>query len=108
MFRSIRRILSLPADTRLFTGHDYRPGGREALWESSVAGQRAHNVFVRESVTEDDFVERRRTRDQQLDPPVLILPSLQVNIRAGRLPEPAANGIRYLRIPLNQLGRRNP
>lgn len=106
LVRSIRRILSLPADTRLFTGHDYRPGGREARWESTVVEQRAHNVFIRDSVTEDEFVERRRARDQELGAPVLILPSLQVNIRAGRLPEPAANGIRYLRIPLDQLGRR--
>lgn len=104
LFRSIRRILSLPPATRLFMCHDYRPGGREPLWESTVAEQRACNPLVHDGVTEADFVEERRKRDATLAAPVLILPSLQVNIRAGHLPEPAGNGIRYLKIPLNQLG----
>ncbi len=105
LYRSMRRILSLPPGTRLFTCHDYRPGGREARWESTVAEQREANVLIRDGVSEDEFVAQRDARDRKLAAPVLILPSLQVNIRAGRLPEPAANGIRYLRIPLNQLGQ---
>ena len=105
LYRSIRKLLALPPSTRLFTGHDYRPGGREARWESTVAGQRAANPLVRDGIGEDDFVRQREARDRELAAPVLILPSLQVNIRAGRLPEPAANGIRYLKLPLDRFGR---
>jgi glyoxylase-like metal-dependent hydrolase (beta-lactamase superfamily II) len=105
LHRSIRRLLDLPPGTRLFTGHDYRPGGREARWISTVAEQRAGNLMVRDGIGEDEFVSRREARDLTLAAPVLILPSLQVNVRAGRLPEPAANGIRYLKIPLDRLGR---
>lgn len=104
LFHSIRRILSLPPATRLFMCHDYRPGGREPLWETTVAEQRARNLLAHDGVTEGDFVQERRQRDAKLAAPVLILPSLQVNIRGGHLPEPAGNGIRYLKIPLNQLG----
>lgn len=105
LHRSIRRLLDLPPATRLFTGHDYRPGGREARWESSVAQQRADNPMANDRIDEDDFVRRREARDRELAAPVLILPALQVNIRAGRLPEPAPNGIRYLKLPLDRLGR---
>ncbi len=105
LYRSIRRLLALPADVRLFTGHDYRPGGREARWESTVAQQNADNPMVNERIGEDEFVAKRQARDRELAAPVLILPSLQVNIRAGRLPEPAANGIRYLKLPLDRFGR---
>lgn len=104
LYRSIRRILSLPEDTRLFMCHDYLPGGRAPQWETTVAAQRAQNLMVRDGITEEDFVQARRERDARLAAPVLILPSLQVNIRGGHLPEPAGNGIRYLKIPLNQLG----
>ncbi len=103
LYRSIRRILALPPQTRLFMCHDYPPGGREPTWETTVAAQRAGNVMARDSIGEDEYVQRRETRDATLAAPVLILPSLQVNIRAGHLPEPAANGVRYLRIPLDQL-----
>lgn len=105
LYRSIRRILDLPPQTRLFMCHDYQPGGREPRWETTVEEQRRLNLWVHDGITESEFVARRRARDRELDAPVLILPSLQVNIRAGHLPEPASNGIRYLKIPLDQLGK---
>jgi glyoxylase-like metal-dependent hydrolase (beta-lactamase superfamily II) len=104
LFRSARRILELPPDTRLFTGHDYPSPGRAAMCESSVAAQRRGSAWVGDGVSEDDYVARRRARDRTLALPSLILPALQVNIRAGRLPESSANGIRYLRIPIDQFG----
>ncbi|TJY59852.1 MBL fold metallo-hydrolase [Sinimarinibacterium sp. CAU 1509] len=106
LYRSIRRILELPPETRLFMCHDYQPGGRAPQWETTVAAERSGNVLVHEGVDEDAFAAVRSERDRKLPAPVLILPSLQVNIRAGRLPEPAANGIRYLKLPLDQLGGR--
>ena len=105
LYHSIQRILALPPQTRLFMCHDYLPGGREPLWETTVAAQRAQNLMVRDGVTEVDFVQDRKRRDAGLAAPALILPSLQVNIRAGHLPAAEANGIQYLKIPLNQLGR---
>lgn len=105
LYRSIRRILGLPAQTRLFMCHDYLPGGRPAAWETTVAEQRARNLLIHDGVAEGDFVAERRARDSKLAAPALILPSLQVNIRGGHLPEAEANGIRYLKIPLNQLGK---
>lgn len=104
LFRSIRGLLDLPPRTRMFMCHDYLPGGREPRWETTVAEQRRDNLWVRDGVSESEFVARRRERDRELAAPVLILPSLQVNIRAGHLPEPSSNGIRYLKIPLDQLG----
>lgn len=104
LYRSIHRILAMPAHTRLFMCHDYRPGGREPRWETTVEEERTLNLWVRDGVSESEFVSRRRQRDRELDAPALILPALQVNICAGKLPEPAGNGIRYLRIPLDQLG----
>ncbi|MGB0955482.1 MAG: MBL fold metallo-hydrolase [Panacagrimonas sp.] len=104
LYRSIRRILDFPEHTRLMMCHDYQPDGRAPRWESTVGEQAKHNQWIASGVREDDFVRRRKARDATLAAPVLILPSLQVNIRAGRLPAAAANGIRYLQIPLNQLG----
>lgn len=101
LYRSIKRLLSLPTDTKLYMCHDYQPGGRELRYVTSVAEERAHNIHVHEGVSEEAFVAMRSARDKQLDMPVLILPSVQVNMRAGRLPEPEDNGIRYLKIPLN-------
>lgn len=102
LFRSIRRLLTLPPQTRLFLCHDYKaPGRDEYRWESSVAQQRADNVHVHDGISEDDFVAMREARDATLAMPRLILPSIQVNMRAGHLPEPADNGIRYLKIPLD-------
>jgi glyoxylase-like metal-dependent hydrolase (beta-lactamase superfamily II) len=101
LYRSIRRILSLPPDTRLFMCHDYKTAGRDRYaWETSVAEQRARNVHIHDGVTEDEFVAMRQKRDATLDAPALLLPSIQVNIRAGRLPEAESNGVRYLKIPL--------
>jgi glyoxylase-like metal-dependent hydrolase (beta-lactamase superfamily II) len=103
LYRSIRRILDLPPETRLFTCHDYQPGGRAVAWEASVAQQRQSNIHIHEGVTESDFVTMRQTRDRTLSVPDLLLPAVQVNIRAGRLPKPEANGQRYLKLPLNAL-----
>lgn len=104
LYRSIRRILSLPPATRLFMCHDYKaPGRNEYAWETTVAAERETNVHIRDGVTEDEFVARRTERDRTLAAPVLLLPSVQVNIRAGRMPTPEANGVSYLKIPLNAL-----
>ena len=102
LYESIQKILALPDDTRLFMCHDYKaPGREEFAWETSVAEQRAHNVHISEGVSQDEFVRMREERDSQLGMPKLILPSLQVNLRAGDLPEPEDNDIRYLKIPLD-------
>jgi glyoxylase-like metal-dependent hydrolase (beta-lactamase superfamily II) len=103
LYRSIRRILDLPGETRLFTGHDYAPGGRAFAWESTVAEQRAANVHVHDGVDEDAFVAMRTARDATLDFPRLILPSVQVNMRAGHMPPAEDNGVRYLKIPIDRL-----
>lgn len=104
LYRSIRRLLSLPRETRLFLCHDYKaPGRDEYLWESTVGAQRDANIHVHDAVTEDQFVEMRTSRDATLDMPMLILPSVQVNIRGGRLPEPESNGVSYMKIPVNAL-----
>ncbi|NML18183.1 MBL fold metallo-hydrolase [Azohydromonas caseinilytica] len=103
LYRSIRRLLALPAATRMFVCHDYPPKGREAAWETTVAEQRAKNLHVHDGVSEDEFVALRQARDATLEVPTLILPSIQVNVRAGRLPPPDDNGVAYLRIPLNAL-----
>jgi glyoxylase-like metal-dependent hydrolase (beta-lactamase superfamily II) len=101
LYRSIRRILALPPETRLFMCHDYRPGGRPLRWETTVAEQRAHNIHVRDGIDEDAFVAMRTARDRTLDMPALILPSVQVNMRAGRFPPPDSNGVSYLKLPVN-------
>lgn len=103
LWHSIQRIMALPEDTRLFTGHDYMPGGREPKWESTVAEQRGKNTHLVKARTEEEFVTLREARDRELPMPKLILHSLQVNIRGGRLPEPEHNGKRYLKIPLDAL-----
>ena len=103
LYQSVRKLLSLPAETRLFMCHDYPPEGRAAQWECTVADQRARNIHVHDGVSEAAFVAMRTKRDAGLAMPVLILPSVQVNIRAGELPPPEANGVSYLKIPLNAL-----
>ncbi|MBV5285979.1 MAG: MBL fold metallo-hydrolase [Methyloversatilis discipulorum] len=103
LYRSIRTLLSLPPDTRLFMCHDYMPDGRAPRWETTVADERAHNIHVHDGISEEDFVAMRTARDATLDMPVLILPSVQVNMRAGHLPPPEDNGTRYLKIPLDAL-----
>lgn len=103
LFRSVGRILSLPPQTRLFMCHDYLPNGRELMFMTTVAEQRASNIHVREGIGEDAFVEMREKRDATLDMPVLILPSVQINMRGGNLPEAEDNGVRYLKVPINAL-----
>ncbi|SEJ68161.1 MBL fold metallo-hydrolase [Pseudomonas sp. NFR16] len=103
LYRSIGRILSLPPQTRLFMCHDYLPNGRELMYMTTVAEQRASNIHIREGIDEDAFVEMREKRDATLEMPVLILPSVQINMRAGHLPEAEDNGVRYLKIPINAL-----
>lgn len=102
LYRSVQRVLALPPTTRLLLCHDYRPGDRALLWHTSVAEQRATNVHVHEGTTEATFVALRQARDATLAMPALMLPAVQVNLRAGQLPEPDAHGVRHLRIPLNQ------
>jgi glyoxylase-like metal-dependent hydrolase (beta-lactamase superfamily II) len=103
LWRTIQRILGLPDDTRLFSGHDYMPGGRAPAWESSVASQKAGNVHLLQTRNEDEFINLRQARDARLPMPKLILHALQVNMAGGRLPAPEGNGIRYLKIPLDAL-----
>ncbi len=101
LYRSINKVLSLPPETRLYMCHDYQPGGREVQFVSNVADERAKNIHVRNGISEEEFVAMRHTRDATLAMPTLILPSVQVNMRAGQLPEPEGNGTRYIKIPLN-------
>lgn len=104
LYHSIRRLFDLPANTRLYLCHDYPPADREPRAESSLVDQVQRNIHVGADKAEEDFVAMRTQRDATLAPPRLILPALQVNIRAGELPPPDANGIRYLRLPLDQIG----
>lgn len=103
LYASTRKILSLPPETRLFMCHDYPPTDRPVAFETTVAAQRAHNIHVHDGITEDQFVEMRTKRDATLEMPVLILPAVQINIRAGELPPQESNGVAYLKIPLNAL-----
>ena len=103
LWNSIQRIMALPNHTRLFTGHDYCPAGRKPRWESTVAQQRAENIHLTKAKTEQEFVSLREKRDREMPMPKLILHSLQVNLRGGRLPQPESNGRSYLKIPLNAL-----
>ncbi len=101
LFRSIKKLLALPPETRLWMCHDYKAPGRDGFaWQSSVAEQRAHNPHVKDGVSEDEFVAFRHARDAKLAAPTLLLPSIQVNIRAGRFPAAESNGVRYLKIPV--------
>lgn len=101
LYRSINKVLSLPPQTQLYMCHDYQPGGREVRFVSTVAEERASNIHVHDGISEDAFVAMRDTRDRMLGMPTLILPSVQVNMRAGELPPAEDNGVRYLKIPLN-------
>jgi glyoxylase-like metal-dependent hydrolase (beta-lactamase superfamily II) len=104
LYRSIRKIFALPPETRLFMCHDYKaPGRDEYRWETTVAEERAKNVHVHDGISEDEFVAMRKSRDATLGMPRLILPSVQVNMRAGELPPPEANGARYLKLPVDAL-----
>ena len=104
LFQSIRRLLNLPDATRIFLCHDYKaPGRADYAWETTVKRQRESNVHVKDGTSEDEFVEMRTTRDNLLAMPSLIMPSVQVNIRGGRLPEPESNGVSYIKIPVNAI-----
>ena len=103
LYRSIRKLLALPPETAMYVCHDYPPANREAQFQTTVAEQRRRNIHVRDGITEDQFVALRKARDSTLEMPALILPSIQVNVRAGRLPPADDNGVAYLRIPLNTL-----
>lgn len=103
LYRSIQRLLALPRDTRLFVCHDYPPATRDPQWETSVEAQRLYNIHVGAGKSEDEFVAMREARDATLGMPTLILPAIQVNIRAGKFPDAAGNGTTYLKIPLNAL-----
>jgi len=101
MYASIQRLLALPGETRVFVCHDYPPPGRSAAWQTTVEDQRLHNVHIKNGISEQEFVAFRTQRDKGLALPALILPSIQVNLRAGHLPETENNGTRYLKIPLD-------
>ena len=103
LYASIRRLLALPPETTMYVCHDYPPASRAAHWQTTVAEQKANNIHVRDGIGEDEFVAMRLARDATLDVPTLILPSIQVNVRAGQLPPVDENGVSYLRIPLNAL-----
>jgi glyoxylase-like metal-dependent hydrolase (beta-lactamase superfamily II) len=103
LYRSIRKLMTLPPETMIYVCHDYPPADRQARWQTTVAEQRARNIHVHDGVTEEEFVAMRKARDATLEVPTLILPSIQVNVRAGRLPPSDDNGVAYLRIPLNAL-----
>ena len=103
LYRSIRRLLDLPPQTRMYVCHDYPPNTREARWETTVGEQREKNIHVRDGITEEGFVAMRKARDATLEVPTLILPAIQVNVRAGQMPPAEDNGVAYLRIPINAL-----
>ncbi|KIF81937.1 MBL fold metallo-hydrolase [Noviherbaspirillum autotrophicum] len=103
LYRSINKVLSLAPHTKLYMCHDYQPGGRDVQFVCTVADERAANIHVRDGISEDEFVAMRTARDATLDMPVLLLPSVQINMRAGQLPEPEGNDIRYLKIPVDAI-----
>lgn len=107
LYDSIQKLYALPDDTRVFVGHDYQPNGREVRWETTIARSKAENPQLDARTRREDFVRMRNARDATLAAPRLLFPSVQVNIRAGRLPEPHENGTRYLVVPLNFLRRAN-
>ena len=103
LYRSIKRVLALPPQTRLFMCHDYGPNGREIRWETTVGDERANNIHVRDGVSEEEFVTMRKARDATLAMPRLIMPSIQVNMRAGELPPADSSGKHFLKVPINVL-----
>ena len=103
LYRSMQRILALPEETRLYHCHDYAPGGRDYAWESTVGQQKRENIHLKDGKSEQDFVAFRDERDATLSMPALILPAVQVNMRAGHMPPPEDNGVSYLKLPVNKL-----
>jgi hypothetical protein len=105
LFRSVQKLYALPAETRVFVCHDYAPGGRQPRCETTIAEQRTSNIHLKADTPEGEYVAMRRARDATLDVPNLIIPSVQVNIRAGHMPPAESDGVSYLKVPLNVLGR---
>ena len=103
LYKSIKKVLELPSETKLFICHDYGPGGRDIAWETTVGEQRKNNVHVKDGISEDEFVKTRETRDASLSMPKLIVPATQINMRAGSLPEEENNGVSYIKLPINKL-----
>lgn len=103
LYKSVHKLFNMPSDTRLFMCHDYPPSDRQPVWETTVGEQRKKNIQINDSISEEQFVKMRSVRDATLEMPTLILPSIQINIRAGELPNAENNGISYLKIPLNSL-----
>lgn len=103
LFQSVQRLYALPPETKLYLCHDYMPGGREAIWQTTVGAERDGNIQLSAATGEGDFVAFRKQRDATLNMPALILPSVQVNVRAGEMPKPEANGVSYLKVPVNAL-----
>jgi glyoxylase-like metal-dependent hydrolase (beta-lactamase superfamily II) len=103
LYHSIEKILALAPDTRLFVCHDYGPGGRPIAWQTTVAEQRARNIHVHQGMAEAEFVKIRTERDKTLKVPKLLIPSIQINMRAGEMPPPEDNGVSYIKIPLNRI-----
>jgi glyoxylase-like metal-dependent hydrolase (beta-lactamase superfamily II) len=103
LYKSVHKLFDMPSDTRLFMCHDYPPSGREPIWETTVGEERKKNIQINDSISEEQFVKMRSKKDATLEMPTLILPSIQINIRAGELPNAESNGISYLKIPLNSL-----
>ncbi len=106
LYQSIQKLLAFPAETKIFVCHDYPPQSRPPQWQTTVARQRAENIHVHDGISEEAFVAMRHARDATLDLPTLIIPSIQVNVRAGAMPPPEDNGVRYLKVPINTLGVR--
>lgn len=108
LYRSVQKLYSLPLDTRVFVCHDYSPGGRAPLAETTIRAQREGNIHLKADTTEQDFIAMRRQRDATLDVPNLIIPSVQLNIGAGHMPPAGPDGVSYLKVPLNRIGRPLP
>jgi glyoxylase-like metal-dependent hydrolase (beta-lactamase superfamily II) len=103
LYASLRRILALPAETRIYVCHDYQPGGRAPAWQTSVGEQLVGNIHLRDGIDEVAFVALRTERDRKLPPPALLIPSVQVNMQAGNFPPAEANGVSYLKLPIDRL-----
>ena len=101
LYASAKKLVSLPDETRVFVGHDYGPGGRPIAWETTIAAEKQSNIHVADGINLEEFVRMRETRDAQLNLPGMIIPAIQINMRAGKLPEPSENGVSYLKTPIN-------
>ena len=101
LYTSAKKLVALPDETRVFVGHDYGPGGRAIAWETTIGAEKQSNIHIRDGISLDDFVKLRETRDSQLNLPGMIIPSIQINMRAGKLPYPSENGVSYLKTPIN-------